>query len=309
MDSIKKTELYKSRGYTACISAALSTTTHNLKTIFTHTWAYAAAVAVTLSSTVSAVTTVLTADPYQRMSESTATQSAATMVWLALSLLLSVCALTAFTGRCATLVNGGKTLWSIKRASRPTLVTIVFWIIVAVALSAVALTVVSPQKADSDPKALLTVGLALDAAYLVIGLLTLPYIYVFTKYMVEPDTKLRRLLTKGYKTGLRHWGFTVTTLLLATLCTTVCAVIIAFPAVIIMSAKAASISGVNTYGDPSGLPSCFGAMQFGVFAVGTFVWTYVSVFSLFVCYYMYGSIETREKEKKDYLTRQQQTEK
>jgi len=47
-------------------------------------------------------------------------------------------------------------------------------------------------------------------------------------------------------------------------------------------------------------------MQFGWFALATFIWSYISVFYMFVCYFIYGSIEARVKEKKEYLNTQRE---
>jgi len=295
MNDIKQIELYKSRSYTACLTEAFNTCAHNLKTIFMHTWGYAVASAAAASLCVSASTEMLTSGG-----------GISAAAWLLSSLLLSVAASVALFARATTLVNGRKTAWNIKRTARITLIALLFWLAVTVLAGAAAAIVASTQDAAKSPSAALAASAVANVLSLIVGLLALPYVYVFAKYMMEPDTKLRRLLFKSYKTGLRHWGFIFTTEFLAWLCMTVCAVIIALPAVIIISARMLSISGVNTFGDPTGLPAGFSAMQFGWFALATFIWSYISVFYMFVCYFIYGSIEARVKEKKEYLNTQRE---
>lgn len=295
MNDIKQIELYKSRSYTACLTETFNTCAHNMKTIFTHTWGFALAFALTASLCVSAAARIQT----------NGADGAAVACFISFTVLL-IAASAALYGRATTLVNGRKTGWSIKRAARITIVALCFYIVVSILVSAAAAVIVSTQDSAQKPTAALAVSLGANVLMLIVGLLALPYVYVFAKYMIESDAKLRRLLFASYKTGLRYWGFIFTTEFLAWLCTTVCAIVIALPAVIIMSAKAMSISGVNAFGDPVGLPAGFEEMQFGWFALASFIWAYISIFSMFVCYFIYGSIETRIKEKAEYLSNQQQ---
>lgn len=294
---MQQIELYKSRSYTACIKDAFNTCTHNLKTIFFHTWAYALCLAIITAACVVAATKTLTGE--------TSTVAA---VGLLVSFVLLIVASVAMFGRATVLVNGQKTGWNIKRAARIMLVVIVFSLVLSVLLGVVAALITASQGAAKSPAVGLAVSAGMDVVMLIVYLLLLPYLYVFSKYMIEPETKLRGLLFKSYRTGLRHWGFIFTTEFLAWLCMTICSVVIALPAVIVLAALAMSINGVNTFGDPTGLPSYFDAMQFGWFALATFIWAYISIFSMMVCYFIYGSIETREKEKKEYLDRQQEKE-
>lgn len=234
--------------------------------------------------------------------------STVVVVGLLVSFVLLIVASVAMFGRVTVLVNGQKTGWNIKRAARIALIVIVFSCVLSVLLGVVAALITTSQGAVKSPTVEFAVSAGMDVVMLIIYLLLLPYLYVFSKYMIEPETKLRSLLFKSYQTGLKHWGFIFTTEFLAWLCMTVCSVIIALPAVIVLAALVISINGVNTFGDPTGLPSYFDAMQFGWFALATFIWAYISIFSIMVCYFIYGSIETRKKEKKEYLDRQQDRE-
>lgn len=295
MNDIKQIELYKSRSYTACLTEAFNTCAHNLKTIVLHTWGYALALAITASLCVSAATKILT----------NGADTAATACLLSLTLLF-IAASIALYGRATTLINGRKTGRNIGRAARITLVALCFYIVITILVGVITAVIASTQDLAQNATAALAVSIGANAFTLILWLLTLPYVYVFAKYMMEPDKKLRRLLIASYKTGFRYWGFIFATEFLAWLCMTVCAIVIALPAVIIISAKAMSISGVNAFGDPTGLPAGFEAMQFGWFALASFIWAYISIFSMLVCYLIYGSIETRVKEKAEYLSNQQQ---
>lgn len=294
MNNLNQIDLYKSRGYTACIAEAFGTFAHNLKTIFLHTWVYALVMSLLFSVFVSSATMILTDGP-----------TVVNYICLFASLLLSVCAMVLMFARASMLINGQKVGWNVKRVVRITLTTLVFYVIVGIVLGLVTVLVDPSGKSAQNSASVPTVALIVNSICLVIWLVLLPYLYVFSKYLIEPDAKLSSLVFRGYKTGFRHWGFIFTTVFLANLCEAVCAVILALPAVIIMSARLASINGVTTLGDPSGLPAYFDVMQFGLFALATFIWTYISIVILFVYFFMYGSIETREKEKREFLNKQQ----
>lgn len=294
MNNLNQIELYKSRGYTACISEAFGTFAHNLKTIFLHTWVYAVVMSLLFSLLVSSATTILTDG-----------LTVADSVCLLVSLLLSLCAMIVLFARASMLINGQKAGWNIRRVARIAIITLAFYVLVGIILGLVTVLIAPSGNAAQNSAPVLITSLITNSISLVIWLVVLPFLYVFSKYLIEPDSKLRRLVFRGYKTGFRHWGFIFTTVFLAYLCEAVCAVILALPAVIIMSARLASINGVTTLGDPSGLPAYFDVMQFGLFALATFIWAYISIVILFVYFFMYGSIETREKEKREFLNKQQ----
>lgn len=290
MKNIKQIELYKSRGYTACISEAFNTTAHNLKTIFLHTWIYALLTGLTFAAYTSAGTSIMT---------NGMTLFKAALLFVAL--LLCICATTALFARSSMLINMRPMRWNVKRAARIMLVILAFAVVVGAVLGVVSLVITGRGQAGADASASTAAGWTLNIAGLVIALLTLPYVYVFAKYMIEPEAKLGRLLFRSYKTGFRHWGFIFTTMFLAYLCMAVCVIITCLPMVIITSARIVSLNGTAVFNDPSGLPAYFDVMQFGLFTAAAFIWSYISIFCLFIYFLMYGSIETREKEKREFM--------
>lgn len=118
-----------------------------------------------------------------------------------------------------------------------------------------------------------------------------PVIFALTKYMVEPQTKLR-LIWQDYRRGLRSVGFIVAFYLLCAVVLIITYLIIALPAVIATGAAAMSDAGVAT-GDPSGLPAHFGVLYALTIFITTFVAIVLRVWSLFATYYMYASIEAK----------------
>jgi len=290
MNNINKIELYKSRSYLSCITEAFNMFAHNLRTIFFHTWTSALALAVLQSFCIFVLTSIFV---------KTITTGSVTL--FAISLVLSILAQVFMYGQAVGLVNCQKKLSNIKKVFRLMLTYMAFLILIAMVLTSIADVAGLMKDAAKVPQAISSTTIVVCSISVIIGLLMLPYVYVFTKYVMEPKAKLRALLYKSYKTGLRHWGFIFTTTFLTYLCMVVCVVILALPAVIIISARITSINGVMLLGDPAGLPSYFDLMQFGFFVLANFVWSYICVIFLFVCFFVYGSIETREKEKKKFL--------
>ena len=296
MNDIKQIELNKSRSYSACISEAFGTFAHNIKTIFMHTWVYALILGVVSSLYIGSALDLMTQQP-------TGLNICLMGLWMILTLVATV----ALYARVSMLINRQKMVWNVKRTARIAATAVIFSIVLGVIIGLTTTMTQAPAKAIPDQHGLPMAEIVINIVVLIICLLVMPYTYVFAKYLMEPHTKLRKLVFKGYKTGLKHWGFIFTTVFLTQLCMAICSVIIALPAVIIISAKLASINGVATFGDPTGLPSSFGAMQFALFTLAGLIWSFINIPVLFVHFFIYGSVETREKEKKDFLNQQLST--
>lgn len=140
---------------------------------------------------------------------------------------------------------------------------------------------------------------------LALVLLLLPYCYVATKYIIEPNTRLGYVLTKGYVRGLKHWGYIFITLLLAGICLIAITLILTLPMNIANIAYNVSVIGVSM-GDDSGLPGYFFPLFYIVMTVTCFISSFLTIYIDFLLYYMYGSIETR-KEEKEKLTHSNDT--
>ena len=70
------------------------------------------------------------------------------------------------------------------------------------------------------------------------------------------------------------------------------------PTFILLGARASSLLGELTMNDPSGLPTYFNALLIGSIVLTTFIFMIVMVWTVFVFYYVYGSIEHRRQMKK-----------
>ncbi|MCD7714774.1 MAG: hypothetical protein LUI08_07625 [Prevotella sp.] len=118
-----------------------------------------------------------------------------------------------------------------------------------------------------------------------------PMIFALTKFMVEPQTKLKQLW-HDYRKGLRSAGFIIAFYLLCAIVLIISYLVIASPMVIASSAAAVSAAGV-VLGDEAGLPGYFLALYAATVFVTSYVAIVLRIWSLFAAYYMYASIEAR----------------
>ena len=211
MNNLKQESLNKSRSYTACISASHRMLFDNIRTIFKHTWLYALLLALSMSMMSMFYIKALIGGGY----------SSSSFICLVVSLLLVVCFQVGYTSRVLMLLNCQTMMWNVKRYLR----LILLYLCVSFAVSAIQWILVylviggtTSVPSDKMPVTMLLIA----CSSLFFACVLLPYVYVFMKYMMEPESKLSKLLFKVYKTGLRYWGFIFITLLLAFLCVAVC---------------------------------------------------------------------------------------
>lgn len=134
---------------------------------------------------------------------------------------------------------------------------------------------------------------------IILFIIYMPMVFVTMKYMMEDGKHFFKTFLHGYVKGFKHLGNVFTTILLAGILTAIAAMVINAPQVIIQTAKSISEQGV-TEGDPAGMPAYFPLLTFIVKLITVFVSQYVELVIVYPIYYMYGSIETQEKEKKQF---------
>ncbi len=135
--------------------------------------------------------------------------------------------------------------------------------------------------------------------FLFIILMMMPITYIVSKYMLRSETHFWPLLAKEYGIALRHFGFVFAVMLVILLVVAIAGFIILQPAFILTLANfRANMGYIN--GDPLGMPSYITPLTAGIFAIAGFCLAYIRMSALFPLYYMYGSIETQERERSDY---------
>ena len=160
-------------------------------------------------------------------------------------------------------------------------------IVVGVAL--LAFTYLSPYTA---------LGLACFMGLLAVVFL-LPLAYTNMRYVLTDGVGYWKDLRERYGIGFRRWGFIflvvfVTSLLLAVICLST-----SLPAIILTIANQTATIG-HLVGDPLGMPDYIGWLAAVVFLLIGFLQAYVLLSFLFPIYYMYGSIDAHESNRKDF---------
>lgn len=131
------------------------------------------------------------------------------------------------------------------------------------------------------------------------ALLWLPLCFVSIKYIMCDDTRFWRLLGSGYKMGLRRYWFIFVVMLVSGIIVCVAEYVLQQPAFIIAMANSQANMGVIN-SDPLGMPSYIIPLTAITFFVAGFIQAYIRLTAFFTAYYMYGSIDTSEAERKQF---------
>lgn len=134
---------------------------------------------------------------------------------------------------------------------------------------------------------------------LLIFVFILPLTYINMRYVLTDNTGYWSNLFGQYGKGMRRWGFIFLVVFMTTLIGWVCYIFTSLPAIILSLAGNEANMGFM-YGDPYNMPSYIGWLSAMVFLLIGFIQAYVMLSFLFPIYYMYGSIEAHEKEKKKF---------
>lgn len=190
-----------------------------------------------------------------------------------------------FYGACFKLLNGRSVKYNIWRYLKAgltiTALTLVF-LIVFFGLLFVA---------TAKESALSTILAFVVMIFYILAIL--PLTYTSMKYMIETDAKIT-VLFKSYGKGLRHYWLIFGTIALASILIYVISLILQMPMAIAILAQFFSSMGV-AMGDSSELPSSFGTLVLATTFVSAIIHGAVLIYMAFVQYYIYGSIEVRNK--------------
>lgn len=140
-----------------------------------------------------------------------------------------------------------------------------------------------------------TIG-ALSLWMIICLLFYLPLFHVLMKYVMEAPCGYWRTLASNYPTGLHHWGLLFLVFFISALFVLLVTMVVTLPSTILNFANQQAHLGL-LMGDALGMPSYIVSLTFGTTALCSFIQFYVSQVTLVHNYYVYGSIETREKER------------
>lgn len=291
MEAIKQAQLEKSRSYTACITEAYKMFFKNIRLLFRHTWIYTLALAMAIALYSSFYINLLADENSMEFDPK-----------ITLALILMLCANIAFSARVIMLLNGQGMRYNIIKCAKLTFLAITAMLLFSFIFGGIVYFMGGATA--TRPENINMLIFAFMALATVFAFVALPFAYVAMKYLMDTDSRLHKIMLKAYKTGIRHWGFIFTTCIICLIITSACAVFVSAPTIILLTANSISAAGTSLIGDPSGLPSYFGLLRFFTITITSFINLYISIFAVLVYYFIYGSIETREKEKTDFIKQQ-----
>ncbi|MFA6728833.1 MAG: hypothetical protein WCS17_11575 [Prevotella sp.] len=132
-------------------------------------------------------------------------------------------------------------------------------------------------------------------------IIIVPMSYVAPKYMMDHDAKWKNFF-KNFTVGFHRWSMLFLTGLLLALIMGLIMLVLSIPAIVLIFAQVSSQMG-QFMGDPANLPGYFPYLTFIVFTLTTLLFTGIMVYAIMTFIYVYGSIETREKNKKEMTTK------
>ena len=296
MESNKREELLKNRGLGATLKAAYGVFLSRFQFVVKHLWPAALLFAVL--------------GPLALMAGMFSAQSGPASLWLMVPVILLVfVAEVVLYSRIAQLLNDKPWKWNLWRMLKLALAAIGVNVVVSVIVSIVwvlAWVLFTPESSATPVEAQLSMeqiaaaSLKIVAVVGVVSLLCavlmVPFAFSFTKYVVDTESGMRQVFGSSYKQGLRHWGYIFATMMLSGLLVMLAGFLFCLPLVIVYVALMLDMQGLAR-GDASGLPGGFPWLVYFVSVITYFVLSFVMVFLAYVCYYMYGTVETRQKER------------
>ena len=296
MESLKHDEFFKNRGLGATLKAAYNKYLARFQFVLKHLWPAALVYAVFV--------------PLLMILCQPNSPGGQPSLWMMIvGFVLAVVAEVVLYSRISQLLNNQTWKWNVGRIIKLTIVAFCIHLLVGVIIGvvwALAWLLFAPESSTTPVEAQLTLEQVAAASLkimsvvclvsLVIGLLMVPFAFSFTKYVVDTQSRVRDMFFRTYKQGLRHWGYIFVTLVVSGLLMSLVVVLFCLPLIIIYMALFLNVQGM-AQGDASGLPGGFLWLVYFVTLATCFVLSFVVVFFAYVCYYMYGTVETREKER------------
>lgn len=284
-------ELYKSRSFSACIQAALNLFVGNFKEVIQQTWLPALLYMLCWAGQITLILCNLPSYIFVSRVNSTPQNAIVSLLSL-VSLILMIW----LYARIFNLLNGYGFNKNLNRILKLIVAYIVFCIALGIVLTVfiIAFSVTAAMNNTPSVGIFYKMIIYILIFFIIFAILILPLFYFVMKYMMDDKVHIRKHFFGIMKCGYRHYGFIFATIFFAQLIYLLALTIVASPLIMLASPAIQSAIGVAG-GDPADLPNYFPYLGYlASFIVGCVsilgnIWFYM------VIYYMYGSIEAREK--------------
>lgn len=131
---------------------------------------------------------------------------------------------------------------------------------------------------------------------LITFIVLLPSPYIMMHYVLTPGEHFLSTFFRNFITGMRHAGALFIVMLIVGIITMLLMLITELPCNILYMANIRSQMG-TLMGDPAGMPDYMSWLNLIVFGLAGFIQAYIYLSIHFPFYYLYGSIDTQEKER------------
>lgn len=239
---------FKDRSYRSCISDALQCTIKSAPEIIKAKWNFLIAIAILQGALFAWQLSLSPGILYVGFKFQPRP--------IILSCVLAVAIHIIIYSTCFSFVNERKVTWNIFRAIKTIPISSGFLFLYLVIVAAISGIYISCSKVPENIP-LLNIILLATAALPILYIITIPLLYVYTRYQMEENAKLAKSFIKAYSTGFRYCGFIFTIQFLTALCLAVFELIICMPQYILIVSQNISAIGTASLNDPSGLPSGF----------------------------------------------------
>lgn len=286
-------ELYNSRSFSACIKAAYTLMLTNLKTILRRTW-----LPVLCYALVATLLTFINV-PDKGIHDIGMSHPFLTLTLMAVSIVLFLVTTIWTISTVCGLLNDSTRKQNIRRSTLVVLMEALFLAIMGglVMLSQQMLVTQSPQFPEAETASPSWTAVLPLAGIVILMVFLLPFFYSAMKYLMEKDSPLRAMFGHDYLTGFKHWGFLFLAGFISLIIVSIIMVITLIPFDVLLMAQITNQLGMLD-GDPNGAPDYFLALFIVITVISMFLVIYESLWIFLVNYYVYGSIRTQEKERK-----------
>ncbi len=301
---MEKELLYKNRSFSSCINAAYKLQLENLKSILKCTWLPILVQSLLMGGYMVIIT------PWLANGASWSGMPFLKLLALVGIAILEMVAAAWTLSRLMSLLNEKPRKWNFRRSLwmliGNAVISLIFVSLFSGGAGAAVGYLQAKATAGEAVPAMSTTVMAILGVYILLLLLffclvQLPLLYASMRYLNDEKMHFWRDLLPCLRTGLRHWGFIFITVLLSSIFVAIIIMLLMIPYYILSFARFASEVGVVT-GDPSGMPGYFPWLQLFTAVIVFFLVYQVTIFEALVIYFMYGSIETQEKERQSAKT-------
>ncbi len=285
MNTKENTIGLKLRSFRACIHDAFSETVKNSFPVMGKYWKFILAIAV-IQAVLSAIFSTLTGGMiYVGMQLQ--------VIPITVCLLLSYIVSLVVEASMFAYIGKNKLSWAVCRLIKTIplqIIILLIHILLTVAATFIYTLCTGKPLNQITLFTVLLVALALIVP-MVIGII--PVMYVLTKYMYEPKSRLYKGFFHAYTCGFKHWWLIFSTLLLAILCTGIVEITVMQPVHILTIIQNISEYSTVSQGDEPSLPASFTwiVALLGFFAAIIRIFTLA--FINYSLYYAYGTIKLK----------------